>query len=172
MVTITLKLIYHILITNSHKNCTENNSSHTYFLKKKYAEYYAAVPSFPAYLNPEFQFHDLIQFRYMYPKYFDYEQYLQLDLLKQGKVTTRHSKCGITLKSPPVYVPIKLFTKSVLLPTEEKLETQASFTFIAPFAAEPYTKAWDKTSLSWVSSTITFINCTSNNKICLWMHYE
>ena len=115
----------------------------------------------------EFLYHDHIMFHYMYNRYFKIQQMFQGNFSKQKKLYLTSTKCGLTLKSPPIYIPIRVFTSAVQLPMTEKLESQYSFIFkliysgnyIFEFYQAPLI-SWDSISSSWVSSTIYYINCS------------
>ena len=111
--------------------------------------------------------HDHISLQYMYPKSFKLQQFSQYNSPRQKKFSINSSMCCISLTSPPIYVPISIFTEALLMPATEKLKTQSSFIFSSPFLPVTYAvdvKSWHKESPSWVSSTIYFINCSSLNQ--------
>ena len=107
------------------------------------------------------RYHSYIQLLYYNLRYFDHHYYFQKYFVMQRPVEKEFRKCGVTIFTPQIFVPMKVFLEAISTYKEEILRFQFSYMFAH---LKYYTLAkyliWEKYFSSWLSSTLYYVNCS------------
>ena len=98
-------------------------------------------------------------FRYNYATNFVIEHFFQYNSSYNVRSKIYKTKCQTYVDSLPVYNPVKIFIKAIVLPSQDEMESTYPFTFYSEY------RQWGSCSSNWAISVIHHLNCSSINKL-------